>query len=105
MKNLFIIIVLLIGCNLTEAQVIGNIFPAMEAETVEDKKVMLPQDTKGKYTLLGLAYSKKSEDELNSWFGPIYNKFVRKPEGLLDCARIGLSRRSSGALPLRRERR
>ncbi len=83
MKNLFIIIVLLIGCNLAEAQVIGNIFPAMEAETVEDKKVMLPQDTKGKYTLLGLAYSKKSEDELNSWFGPIYNKFVRKPEGLL----------------------
>lgn len=83
MRNLFIIIVLLIGSNLAEAQVVGTIFPAMEAETVEDKKVMLPQDTKGKYTLLGLAYSKKSEDELNSWFGPIYNKFVRKPTGLL----------------------
>ncbi len=33
-------------------------FPDMEAETVEDKKVKLPQDVEGKYTLLGLAYSK-----------------------------------------------
>jgi hypothetical protein len=37
----------------------------------------------GKYTLLGLAYSKKSEDELNSWFSPIFNKFIRKPEGMM----------------------
>jgi hypothetical protein len=53
----------------------------MEAETVEDKKVTLPQDVKGKYTLIGLAYSKKSEDELNSWFNPVFAKFVQKPEG------------------------
>jgi alkyl hydroperoxide reductase subunit AhpC len=44
------------------AQVIGKAFPEMIAETVDDKKVNLPQDVKGKYTLLGLAYSKKSED-------------------------------------------
>jgi hypothetical protein len=50
---------------------------------VEDKKVNLPQDVKGKYTLLGLAYSKKSEDELNTWFSPIYNKFIVKPTGLM----------------------
>lgn len=55
----------------------------MEAETVEDKKINLPTDTKGKYTLLGLAYSKKSEDELNSWFNPVHNKFIRKATGLL----------------------
>ncbi len=55
----------------------------MDAETVEDKKVNLPLDTKGKYTLLGLAYSKKSEDELNTWFSPVYNKFVRKPTGMM----------------------
>lgn len=65
------------------AQVTGKMFPDMEAETVEDKKVLLPQSTKGKYTLLGLAYSKKSEDELNSWFQPVFEKFIQKTTGLL----------------------
>ncbi|MFY8037206.1 MAG: hypothetical protein ACOVMQ_08565, partial [Cyclobacteriaceae bacterium] len=61
---LFVIAVLSTGF----AQVIGSTFPEMKIETVNDKTVLLPQDTKGKYTLLGLAYSKKSEEELNSWF-------------------------------------
>jgi hypothetical protein len=65
------------------AQVTGKMFPAMEVETVEDKKVNLPQDVKGKYTLLGLAYSKKSEDELNSWFQPVFEKFIQKTKGVL----------------------
>lgn len=64
-------------------QVTGKIFPDMEAETVEDKKVRLPQDTKGKYTLLGLAYSKKSEDDLNSWFQPVFEKYIQKTSGVL----------------------
>ncbi len=55
----------------------------MDAETVEDKKVNLPGDVKGKYTLLGLAYSKKSEDELNTWFEPVFSKFVQKTTGLM----------------------
>lgn len=67
----------------TSAQVVGRIFPDMVAETVEDRKVTLPLDAKGKFTLLGLAYSKKSEDELRTWFEPIFTKFVQKPEGLL----------------------
>ena len=67
----------------SNAQVIGKIFPSMDAETVEDKKVNLPGDVKGKYTLLGLAYSKKSEDELNTWFEPVFSKFVQKPSGLM----------------------
>ncbi|MBL6447540.1 hypothetical protein JMN32_14575 [Fulvivirga sp. 29W222] len=65
-----------------DAQVVGNSFPALEAETVEDAVVNLPEDTKGKYTLLGMAYSKKSEDDLNTWFSPVYNKFIRENTGL-----------------------
>lgn len=64
-----------------EAQVIGKQFPEMEAETVEDKKVSLPGDVKGKYTLIGLAYSKKSEDQLNTWFSPVFSKFIQKSGG------------------------
>lgn len=65
------------------AQVTGKMFPDMEAETVEDKRVKLPQETKGKFTLLGLAYSKKSEEELNSWFQPVFEKFIQKTSGVL----------------------
>lgn len=68
----------------TQAQVVGKMFPVLEAQTVEDKVVVLPEATKGKYTLLGMAYSKKSEDELNSWFQPIFEKFIQKNKGLFE---------------------
>ena len=67
----------------TYAQVTGKVFPDMVAETVEDKKINLPNDVKGKYTLLGLAYSKKSEDDLNSWFQPVFEKYIQKTTGLM----------------------
>jgi hypothetical protein len=80
MRNTLLFALLLLA-NAATAQVIGTMFPKMEAETVEDKKVILPVDVKGKYTLLGLAYSKKAEDELNTWFSPVFEKFVRKDTG------------------------
>ncbi len=83
MKKTLVSCFLLLLSGFSMAQVVGKTFPAMEAETVEDKKVKLPGDIKGKYTLLGLAYSKKAEDELNSWFSPVFEKFVRKNTGSL----------------------
>lgn len=81
--KMLLALVLLVGSINLQAQVIGKMFPNMEAETVEDKKVSLPIQTKGKFTLLGLAYSKKSEDELNSWFEPVFGKFIQKTKGLM----------------------
>lgn len=83
MKRLLILFALAAPI-LTKAQVVGKMFPAMEAETVDDKKVNLPKDIKGKYTLLGLAYSKKSEDDLNTWFQPVFQKFIQKNKGLFE---------------------
>lgn len=83
MKRIAISIVMLASFYLSSAQVIGKIFPSMDTQTVDDKKVKLPDDVKGKYTLVGLAYSKKSEDELNTWFEPIFSKFVQKTSGLM----------------------
>lgn len=83
MKSFFVTCVVLLSSIAVHAQVIGKTFPDMTAETVEDKKVNLPQDVKGKYSLLGLAYSKKSEDELNTWFQPVFEKFVQKTSGLM----------------------
>jgi len=79
---LFVLFACTVGIEL-HGQVTGKMFPNMEAETVEDKKVLLPEAAKGKYTLIGLAYSKKSEDELNSWFQPVFEKFIQKAGGLM----------------------
>lgn len=76
-------LLLLFACHFGWGQVVGKIFPDMDAQTVDDKTVHLPRDVSGKYTLLGLAYSKKSEDELNTWFTPVYSKFIQKADGLL----------------------
>jgi hypothetical protein len=83
MNRMLIVLSVWMCVESAEAQVIGKTFPVMEAETVEDKKVKLPADVSGKYTLLGLAYSKKSEDELNSWFQPVFQKFIQKSTGLM----------------------
>jgi hypothetical protein len=83
MKRSILICVSVFFIETAAAQVIGKAFPAMVAETAEDKKVSLPDDVAGKYTLIGLAYSKKSEDELNSWFQPVFEKFIQKTKGVL----------------------
>ena len=68
--------------SMAQGQVLNMPFPEMTAETIEDQKVSLPEDSKGKYTLLGLAYSKKFEDDLNTWFEPVYLKFIAENSGL-----------------------
>lgn len=81
MKKLILCLFLIQMVSITYCQV-GRTFPDMEAETVEDKKVKIPADVAGKYTLIGLASSKKSEDDLNSWFQPVFQKFIQKSDGM-----------------------
>ena len=74
---------LMIFVKFASAQVIGSQFPAMNTSTADGKVVDLPGDTKGKYTLLGLAFSRKSEDDLAGWMEPVFWKFIDKPEGTM----------------------
>jgi ATP10 protein len=59
---------------------VGKIFPLMEAETLTEQPVILPKDLGGKHTIIALAFSKKSEEDLTTWFSPAYNQFMRKPD-------------------------
>lgn len=59
----------------------GSAFPGMDTESLTGQKQILPNHAAGKYTLLGMAFSKKSEDELNSWMGPVYERFLSVPDG------------------------
>ncbi|RYD75533.1 MAG: hypothetical protein EOP53_16315 [Sphingobacteriales bacterium] len=56
-------------------------FPTLTATTLSGKPVTLPKQTEGKFAVLGIAYSIKAQDDLNTWYQPIYsqvmeNKFI-----------------------------
>ena len=82
MKQLFTLI-LFVVFTYSYSQV-GTVFPELAGTTLNDKTISLPAATKGKITLICIAYSKKAEDNLRSWMNPMYNKFVAKT-GMLDA--------------------
>ncbi len=62
---------------------VGSMFPDIELERLsDDKKIKLPLAAKGKITLVGVAYSKKSDELLKPWFEPVYKTFVEPDKGL-----------------------
>ncbi len=58
----------------------GKMFPHMECENYNGAKIIIPEQTKGKYTLLGMAFSNDAEAELKSWISPVYNRFIVKAD-------------------------
>lgn len=61
----------------------GQVFPSLKGETMKDKNITVPDDTKGKFSILCLAYSEDAETDLHTWFTPMYDKFIAKT-GLID---------------------
>lgn len=59
---------------------VGDKFPAMETESLTNVILDIPSELTDKFSIVGLAYSKKSEDDLKTWFEPMYNQFIYKPE-------------------------
>ena len=53
-------------------------FPALVCKKMNDQKFTIPDSTKGKYTLIGIAYSKKAEKSLATWYQPAYQAFIQK---------------------------
>lgn len=60
---------------------VGSQFPHMSATKLDDKVVELPLHTKGKHTLLALAYSQEAEKELATWYQSVYETFIHKDKG------------------------
>lgn len=54
----------------------GELFPPIEGSTLSDKHVSIPKDTKGKYSFIAVAGSRKAEESLNTWAEPLYYHFV-----------------------------
>ena len=83
MKKIELIFLGVIASGILLAQPVGNMFPTLNGETLDGNSITLPNSTKGKFTLIGLAFSGKAEDELRTWFDPAYQKFIAK-SGMFD---------------------
>ena len=55
---------------------VGEVFPNIVGESLENKMIELPLASKGKYCLVGMASSQKAEADLQSWMQPIYDLFL-----------------------------
>lgn len=63
---------------------IAQIIPSFTGETLENKQVTIPNDTKGRYAFLCFASSMKAQKDLEGWMDPVYNKFIAKT-GVMDA--------------------
>lgn len=59
---------------------IGKKFPAVTAETLEGNRHTVPDDARGKVTLVTVAFLRESQSQLDSWLNPFYEKFGTNPE-------------------------
>ena len=79
MRYLLIAFGLLLLSNKGKSQVIEKI----TGETIDHQRISMPDDVKGKYTLLCFASSTKAQKDLESWLDPVYQKFIAKT-GIMD---------------------
>ncbi len=57
---------------------VGGLFPDIIGETLDNQKVNLPKASKGKFCLIGMASSKKAEEDLKTWMQPVYDLFINQ---------------------------
>ncbi len=70
---------LVIICSLQLKAQNGTEFPSVMGKTLKEKSLIIPSDTKGKVTLIALAYSAKSDKYLKDWLEPLYRNFINPP--------------------------
>lgn len=89
MKLFLFTIATLATATLAEAPV-GTLFPELKGETLDDKTMTIPKDTKGKSTIICMAYSDEAEKDLRTWYEPAYDKFIAKTELMSDAYDVNL---------------
>ena len=76
---------LLIGSVNTYAQAV---FPILTCETLADKTLVIPNDVKGKRSVICLAMSPKAEKMLRAWNNPLYTALFAEGMGGLMGTRM-----------------
>jgi len=83
MKKIFLIIIGLIFISAGVSK-----FPSLNCETLNGKKVAIPDDVKGKKSVIAIAMSAKAEKSLREWNTPLYNTLIADGMGGLMGGRM-----------------
>ena len=55
-------------------------FPTVQAKNLEGNRTTIPDDAKGKVTLVAVAFLQQSQGQLDSWLNPFYEKFGKRDD-------------------------
>jgi hypothetical protein len=83
--KILITALLLAGASFVQAQ---QVFPDLKCESLSDKKIVIPADTRGKSTVICLAMSPRAEKLLRGWNNPLYNALIADGMGGLMGGRM-----------------
>jgi hypothetical protein len=78
MKKLIVFILLSVAACVTAFAQKGSAFPNFPAKKLSGQTFVLPDSVKGKYSIIGIAFSKKAEESLLTWYQPAYQTFIQK---------------------------
>lgn len=75
MKIKLLIATLFLSYFSVHAQV-GNPFPVIDVLDLNDEALTIPNDVKGKFSLIGVAFSEDAQEDLYSWSQPVFSEFM-----------------------------
>ncbi len=55
---------------------VGEPFPDIDVVDLNEKELNIPNDSKGKFTLVGVAFSEDAQKDLYSWSQPVFSMFM-----------------------------
>lgn len=55
---------------------VGDQFPDIEVFDLDENLISIPEDSKGKFTLVGVAFSEDAQDDLYTWSDPVFQRFM-----------------------------
>ena len=55
---------------------IGELFPEITAENLNNEQVELPLDHKGQFAIVGVAFSEDAQEDLYTWGPPVHHFFL-----------------------------
>lgn len=78
MKKLIVFVFITVAAISTSFAQMGKPFPKLESKKLTGQAFPIPDSVKGKYTIIGMAFSKKAEESLKTWYQPAYQTFIQK---------------------------
>ena len=54
----------------------GETFPSIEVMNLNDVSLTIPENTNGKFSLVGVAFSEDAQSDLYTWSQPVFSEFM-----------------------------